>query len=460
MNTIKRSLGVVAVTMINIIAVDSLRTLPFSAAYGTHLIFYYALAALLFFLPVSLAAAELATGWPCKGGIYVWMRQAFGERWGFWIIWLQWLYNIVWYPTALSFVAGALAYLIDPPLADSPRYMIGMVLGLFWGATLLNLLGMRIASWFSTFTAVLGTLVPMLIIIALAGVWLWEGRVSHLNWHAHSVIPQQLDWHHMVFVVAILFGLMGMEMSASHADEVIAPHRTFPRAITYSSAVILSTLVLASLAIATVVPQQQLNIVTGLIQAFHLFLIGYHFNWVEPIMIACMVLGGLGGVAAWIIGPTKGLLVAACDGVAPAFFAKTNAQGMPTHILFTQAIILSLLTCVYWLMPSVKSAYWLLTAMTAQIAFVVYIGLFMAWRRLQQHTPQHQPTFRVPGGKALRTCLIWLGTGTCAGAIVLGFMPPAQISVGSTLWYEAILFAGLSCICLAPLAMFARKRTK
>src|SRR5262245_25822142 len=110
----KKILGVFSLVMINVIAVDSLRSLPFSATYGFSLIFYYLLAAICFFFPVALVAAELATGWPNKGGIYVWVREAFGERWGFLVIWLQWIYNVVWYPTILAFIAGTIAYLFDP----------------------------------------------------------------------------------------------------------------------------------------------------------------------------------------------------------------------------------------------------------------------------------------------------------------------------------------------------------
>ena len=142
---IKKTLGVFSLVMINVIAVDSLRSLPFSAEYGVSLIFYYILAAAAFFIPTALVSAELATGWPNKGGVYIWVREAFGDRWGFLVIWLQWIYNVVWYPTILSFVAGTLAYLINPHLADSKTYMLSVILITFWGATLLNMFGMKLS---------------------------------------------------------------------------------------------------------------------------------------------------------------------------------------------------------------------------------------------------------------------------------------------------------------------------
>ena len=57
MSSPKRVLSVFSLVMINVIAVDSLRTLPISAQLGFSLVTYYAFAALAFFIPVALVAA-------------------------------------------------------------------------------------------------------------------------------------------------------------------------------------------------------------------------------------------------------------------------------------------------------------------------------------------------------------------------------------------------------------------
>ena len=122
MNTIKKPLNLLSLVAINVIAIDSLRTLPFSAEYGFSAVFYYLVAAITFFLPVSLVAAELATGWPETGGVYVWTREAFGKKTGLITIWLQWFYNIVWYPTIMSLIAVTIAYTFNPALEHSKLY--------------------------------------------------------------------------------------------------------------------------------------------------------------------------------------------------------------------------------------------------------------------------------------------------------------------------------------------------
>src|ERR1700733_7354110 len=132
----KKVLSVFSLVMINVIAVDSLRTLPISAKLGLPLISYYLVAALTFFIPVALVAAELATAYPNTGGIYVWVREAFGRRAAFITIWLQWIYNVVWYPTIMAFIAATIAYLFDPALANNKIYLLSTIIALFWLFTL------------------------------------------------------------------------------------------------------------------------------------------------------------------------------------------------------------------------------------------------------------------------------------------------------------------------------------
>lgn len=157
----KRVLSVFSLVMINVIAVDSLRTLPFSAKFGASLIFYYAFIAVLFFIPVALVTAELATTWPKIGGIYVWVREAFGHSTGFLVIWLQWVYNLVWYPTILATIAIICSYLIDPLGHVSPFNTMCVVLVVFWLATLGNFFGMQVSSLISTICSLVGTIIPM-----------------------------------------------------------------------------------------------------------------------------------------------------------------------------------------------------------------------------------------------------------------------------------------------------------
>jgi glutamate:GABA antiporter len=448
-----RVLSVFSLVMINIIAVDSLRTLPISAEYGFSLIFFYIVAAFLFFIPVALCAAELATGWPMTGGLYVWVREAFGKRWGFFAIWLQWVYNVVWYPTILAFMAAAIAFLFNPHLANNKVYLLSSALVLFWLATLVNCFGMRVSSWISTLGAIAGTLLPMLLIIVLGGVWIALGKPEQISMGWGHLFPSVHRMNNLSFFSAILFGLIGMEMSAVHAEEVKNPQRDYPRALLYSTILIMTSLILASLAIALVVPHDKLSLVSGLIDAFALFFTSYHMQWMIPVIVVLIVLGGLSGVSAWIIGPTKGLMAASVDSNLPSLFCATNRYGAPIYILLLQAVIFSVLCSVFVLMPTVNSSYWILSALTAQLALIVYIFMFAALIKLRVSQPTVPRSFKIPGGLPVVFAVAGIGIITCIGAIILGFFPPENIHVGSLVRYESFLILGMLLLSLPPFFM-------
>ncbi|MBN9230274.1 MAG: transporter [Legionella sp. 40-6] len=455
MNPPKKVLSVFSLVMINVIAVDSLRTLPISAKLGLSLVFYYVIAAFAFFIPVALVAAELATAYPSTGGIYLWVREAFGKRAGFITIWLQWIYNVVWYPTILAFIAATLSYLIAPELANNKFYLLGTVIGLFWLFTLLNCFGMKVSSIVSIIGATIGTVLPMILIISLAIIWALQGKPMAVDYPS-VWLPDFKSIGNLSLFAAVLFGLIGMEMSAVHAEEVRDPQRDYPRALLYSTILIISTLSLGSLAIVIVVPNDNLSVVSGLIDAYSVFFQSYHMPWMTSVIAVLIILGGLSGVSAWIIGPTKGLLVSARDGSLPAIFARTNRHGAPIIILFTQAIIVTILSTVFILLPSINAAYWMLSDLSAQMALLVYLFMFAAAVRLRYSQPEQPRGYVVPGGNKVMWLLCGIGVLCCISAMLVGFAPPSQIPVGNVVVFESFLIGGLILFVAIPW-FFAKK---
>lgn len=449
----QKTLGVCSLMAINIIAVDNLRSLPFSAEYGFSLIFYYLIAALCFFLPIGFVSAELATGWPKRGGIYVWVREAFGKRVGFFIIYLQWIYNVVWYPTILSFVAATLSFFINPSLASNPWYLFLTVLILYWTMTLLNWFGMQLSSFISHIGALIGTVLPMFFIAVLGLIWWIQGNPIEMT---PKFLPDLSSLNNLTFLLAILFGLIGLEMSASHADEVKNPHQAFPKAIFYSALIIIVSLIGASLAIAAAVPASELNIITGLVQAYRLFLTKFNLGFIAPWIEALIIIGGLASVAAWIIGPSKGLYASSVDGTSPKFFSKHNKYNVPTGLLLLQGGIFTLLSSLFILMPTVSASYWALSAITGELALIVYLGLFAAGIYLRYKRPNIDRPYKIPFGNVGMWIVSGLGFISCLFGIVLGFIPPSQIQVGSTLTYEAIIIGGMLIFCLPPFFLYQK----
>ncbi|HSW73448.1 MAG TPA: APC family permease [Chlamydiales bacterium] len=452
----KKTLGFFQLVMINVIAVDSIRTLPFSATYGFSLVFFYILAALLFFIPSMLVSAELGTGWPTTGGIYVWVREALGKKLSLLTIWLNWVYNLFWYPTIMALIAGTLTYFFNPEMADNKLFMAATVVVLFWIITLLNCFGMKTSSFLSTLGALVGTILPMVLITVLGVLWITKKNPVQIGFSVKDFFPNKIDVTNLAFLTNVFFGLLGLEMSATHAEDVQNPQKNYPKALWTSVIIILSTIVFSSLAISIVVPNKDLSLVVGTMQAFQSFSEAFNIPGFIPFIGACIILGGLSGAGAWIIGPTKGLMVASRDGSLPKIFSKTNRYGVPVNILVFQAILVTVLCLAFILMPTINSSFWFLSAMTAQLALIVYVLLFFSAIVLHHKKPHVTRSFKIPGGKVG----IWLtsGAGIISSLFVIGcgFIPPSQVPIQNILSYECFLIGGIVVFCLLPFLFYKR----
>ena len=450
MSNKKHSLTIFSLTMITVGSVDSIRNLPATALFGSQLIFYFILGALFFLIPTALVSAELASGWAKQGGIYIWVKEAFGKKSGFLAIWLQWIENVIWYPTILSFVAGTIGYLINPALTSNPYFLWAVIVSCFWGATILNLRGMSSSALFSNICSLTGLLLPMSLIIGLGVAWITQGNPLQIQFDIPSIVPHLADKSVWVSLTAIIMSFCGIEIATVHANDVNNPQHAFPKALIYSVGIILSTLILGSLAIAIVLPGKDINLVAGIMQAFEAFFTSYHMHWMMPVVAVMLVLGGLGGVSNWIIAPTKGLLVAAEDGNLPEVFQRTNAKGAPVMMLVTQAMIVTVLSALFLFMPSVNGSYWLLTALAAQLYMLMYFIMFIAAIKLRLSQPNHIRPFKIPGGMPGMLFVAGIGIVGVIATLAVSFIPPDGINVGSTARYELTLIVGLMLMCSPP----------
>jgi len=454
---IPKTLSVFTLAMINVAAIGSVKNWPFTAELGFSSMFYFILAALLFFFPVSLVSAELATGWPKRGGVYLWVKEAFGPRWGFLAVWLQWIENVVWYPTILSFAAATIAYIFNPDLAANTTYTIVVVLCIFWGATIANFFGMKTSGWVSNIGAICGTLIPGTIIILLGAYWLIEGAPLQIDFSAKSFFPD-FNLSSMVLFTGVMLAFAGMEMSAVHALEVRNPQRDYPKAILLSVALILGLSVLGVLSIAMVIPNQEISLTAGTMQAFTVFLSKYNLNALIPIVAILMAAGLFGSVSTWIIGPSKGLLTAGQEGNLPPIFHKTNSHGAPTALLFAQGIIASILTLMFLLMPTVSSGFWILTVLVAQLYLIMYVIMLAAGLKLRYSQPNVKRPYKIPGGKVTMWLICGIGILASVFALLIGYLPPDQIEVGNKTFYTGFLIGGSVLGCIAPFVILLFKK--
>src|ERR1700734_215687 len=154
-----------ALAMMTVGSVGYLGSAPATSVFGLASVFLYLLPALVFLVPISLVAAELAAGWP--GGVYNWVSQGISAPMGLLAVWCEFAQTIFLYPALLAYVADTLAYPFDPGLAANGVYTAVVIIVLFWGGVLLCSLGPALVARLGSRGTGIGTLIPAAILLAL-----------------------------------------------------------------------------------------------------------------------------------------------------------------------------------------------------------------------------------------------------------------------------------------------------
>lgn len=457
----KLTIGTLAV--MNIVAVVSLRGLPAEAEYGLSSIFYYVFAALVFLVPVSLVAAELATGWPEKGGVFRWVGEAFGPRLAFLAMFMLWIEVTVWFPTALTFAAVSLAFISpdqrwDEALSANKEFVLPVVLIIYWLATFIAFKGVatfaRVAKW----GGLIGTIIPAVILIVLGFAYLFSGGTPQISLKMDTLIPNFSHFSNIVLAASIFLFYAGMEMNAIHVDDIDNPTRNYPISVMLAAAGTVLIFVLGTLAIAFVVPHSSISLTQGLLIAYDDMFRWAGLSWLGPIMAVALAVGVLAGVVTWVAGPSTGLLTVAKAGYLPHWWQHTNKNGMATNILILQAVIVTLLAVLFVVLPSVQAAYQILSQLTVILYLIMYLLMFAAAIRLRYSQPNRSRPYHIPGGNAGMWIIGGAGFLGSLLAFLFSFIPPNQISVGSPTMYVGILVVLTLFFVACPFVIYAVKK--
>lgn len=436
--------------MITLAAIVSLRNLSLIAGLGISAVFFLCIAGLIFFLPTAFVVAELAATWPRPGGCYVWVGEAFGKPLAFFTLWASWMASIAWFPTILVFTSAMLAHTLSPiipNLAYSQSFIMLCLLGIFWGATLINFFGIEFSGFISSCGVIIGTLIPGALIILLGLWWVYGGHHSHIPLTIPELVPS-FTMDNLTLFAGVLLSLAGIEVAAFHVREAKDPQRSYPRALLLASAMILIIYILGTLSIALVVPNEELSLASGLIQAFAVFFTQVGFPWMIPLLAASLLLGALACINAWVAGPAKGMLVVAQDGFLPPWLSKVNKHGVPTSLLIIQAVVGSALSLLFIYMNS-NSSIWLLTALSAQFTCLMYVFIFGAAIKLRYSQANVHRPFKV--------IAIWLVAGigiiACIFSFAIVYVPNSQLVAIENTIYNMLLIVAFILLLLPTLPL-------
>jgi amino acid transporter len=421
--------------------------------FGLASVVLYVLPAFVFLVPVSLVAAELASGWP--GGVYNWVKEGISPPMGLLAVWCEFSQTIFFYPALLGYVGSTLAYVFDQRLASNGAYTAVVIIVLFWGGVLVSSRGVSLAARLSSSGTLIGTLIPGAILVVLGVIYLLQGNKSAAPMSVHHVLP---PWHglpSLVLVVNTFFTYAGVEVNAVHVDELRDPAREYPKSIFLAMGLVLAVFIFPTLAIAWVVPAHQISLTAGVMQAFDSLFSHFGVSFAVPLIAVALAVGALAGMIAWLDGPSEGLLrIGREQGYLPPYFQRVNRAGIEVHILAAQGVVITVIAALYAFIPTISRAYWIFTAMATQVYLVMYVLMFIAAVRLRRTQPDHPRGYRVHWLGLL--CL--LGGVSSVTALVIGFVPPSQLGHQNPLLYGLLILAGILLIGIIPPLLLERLR--
>jgi amino acid transporter len=463
----KRTLGIVSIGLMTAAAVvTSLRGLPLLAKEEMTMFAYLAFTIIFYLIPASLVSAELGGAFADKkGGIYDWVGQAFGIRWGFLAIWLQWIQNVVWYPVALTFGAAALAYTIGvPDLAKNGIYVGLFCIVVYWLATVVVLQGVEVFAKVANWTFIIGTILPGAVLLMLFGYWIASGHPiawQHLTDPAVSENGHARLWPaiHGLGTVAFLAGIVllfaGVEVQAVFVTEMRNPKR-YPAAILLGAMISLLIFALGAIPVSGILPYEKISLQSGVFDAFGAIISDiWHMGWLTQSLSLLVGIGAVSGVFAWLGSPSRGLLATARDGELPHVLHATNAHGMPTHILLVQGVVVTVMSCLYFVISDVSVVFFLVSAMTIALYLIAYMLMYAAAIKLRYTAPNLARPFKIPGGFVGMWLTAGVGFLGVLFSFVVAFFPPDQLPVGSPVLYVTLVTAGTVLFCGIPLLLHA-----
>lgn len=366
-----------------------------SASAGASSISWWFILGLLFFLPMGLISAELGCSYPEQGGIYTWVRSAFGGRWASRITFCYWINMALWLPAMFILFAGALnsLFAFDASLPQQ----ITIAIGITWLTVGTNVVALRYGKWIPN----LGAIAKFLLFGGLiAGTWRYLS--SHEMANPLTIETLTPQWGEgLQFIPAIIYGMLGFELVSAGSAEMRNPERDVPRAILWSGLLILVLAVLGTAAILATTPAADINLVEGVIDTLRISLLGLAGAEVLLLILGfCFLFGIYASCAAWSMGANRAAAEAALEGELPSWFGiEMASNGSPLGAAALTGVVSTVALLGYGFMSgSNEDLFWSLFGFSSVLFMLPYVGMVLAFLRMRAIDSEHPRPFRVPGG--------------------------------------------------------------
>ncbi|NEG70416.1 APC family permease [Bifidobacterium choloepi] len=466
-------LSTMALAMMNVTIIAGLANDVQQSFYGLASVTYFVIGGLLFFLPTGLVAAELASGWSQRGGIFRWVGEGIGTFPAIACLLILWFQTTFTFGSGIPSMTATIGFFTTKYdwavwfAENSHSWKIELPimccwLAYYWIVCWLATKGVKVFSKIAKYGVILGTFLPLSVMTILAVVWLCEGHTPAISINAAGFVPKWAGMSSLAMVAGVFFSYAGIDMNAAHIKDLKHPNKQYPAAIFISMILCMLIFIVGTVIIAIVIPEKQINLLYTLYATYRD--LGAAIGFPDLYLVFCW-LGMLNSFAALITnlaGPSYMLGQAGRSGFLPKALQNNNKHGMPSRLMYVQMAVMTVIAFIVFLLPNVEGFVELITQAITILYMAYYVLMFVAFLRLRYTQPNRPRGFRVPGGKVGAWIVAGIGIVAATFGIVIAFYPPSQLEaeVGSGFTYDAIIIGLLAFVILACVVIYRLSRKR
>lgn len=383
----------VSFTVCGIVVLD---TFVAPAAMGVSSITVWLLTAILFFIPYGLINAELGAAYPEDGGIYAWVKRAFGDFQATMVAWFYWVNVAFWMPAVFIAFTRWFSLAFAPDLGVWPSAAI--TIAMCWVIVVIGIKGADLSVTMTNIAAIIK--VSVLLIFGGLGV-VYAATKGVANDFSPSSFAINFNYDTIAYSSAIVYNLLGFELISSIASKIKDPGKNIPKMTVLAGILIAALYIVGTFGVLVAIPTKALDPLDGFFYAIKELctVFGSGQETAFSIIIAAAMLTLVSNMISWTLGGVEVL-----DGAE--FTKKTKVLGhrhpkynTPDYSYILMGCIATVLIVInFALGESANNAFWTILSFSFLIFFLPYLWLFPTAVKLRMTDHETVRPYKVPGG--------------------------------------------------------------
>lgn len=497
---VNRKISLLQLVGLSIAFFGSIRNVPQVATAGYSAIMWMIISLVIFVVPMAFIAAELATGWSKKGGPEVWVREAFGKKWGFlvsWLLWVQMFFGMViiavGFAVMFAFVIGdpmittawgngaTVPVLVDGSmkeiatsnfgakysLSTDPIYLLLMTIVIYWIITGLNIYSKKVGKSLVNIGAIIGIYIPFIFLTLFSIIFIGQkagsGELADIPFFpppSEGIIPPNASGLQLFSQIMWIF--IGLEIASTRANEIDNPKKNFSLGLLIVLVLMVVFNLGAGLLFAAIVPANDINLANAVITPFQIITKYWHAEWLTNVFALLMAFGMFTQLNSWILGPSNAMYASATKGTMPLVFHKKTKKDVPITFVLIQAAAVTVFASLYagLTIAGAGNVFGILLNQTIILYCIAYVLMIAAFVKLKYSKPNVVRGFTVPGKKIGAWITSVLAIIGVVMAIVMTFFQQQQ-TITMLIVQDVVIYVGLTAALVAiPLLLSLTKKFK